>query len=735
MAAEVTGFIGNEQVELNNAATEATLRQLLASTMSANKQSLDALKAFAIKAGIDADTVNRTEEAVSELGSISSSVDDKFKLLEGSTKSIINVFGKVSDVAGKLIDGSASLSNILSTLATSMPPVLSQVVTGFSLLAQFQETNLKAYQTMSDAGVNFGGSLTDMRMAASQSYLTLDEFTRVVKNNSAALAMMGGTTDQGAREFSKFTNGFIKSDIGNQMLSLGYSFEDINTNTLAYIQMTGGRTAAEMNNTKQLSLGTQTYLEELDRLSQLTGKSRAQQQQELQKISLDAGWQAFMSSQTGTAKDLLTKGLAEANSISKEAAQNFQATTMGFTVWNKDTAIAAGLNREAFEYQRQIAVVATNTTMSEVEKRATIEKLGSESRFATAQRAAANESQLRIIAARNLPGAETARSMLAQLTLARDRQINSIEDQIKFDQSAGENQRRQKESEATNAAEVAKTLKDLGTSILSGLLPVVKTLTPALQFMADHIKTTALIIGGLAGAVLAFKSFLGAGGSAGKLEGLVKVFGEYGHSQVKPLWVRDWKDGAGIGRASTPASNTPAGGSSSGRGGYSVGRTAGLGIGGLALGAAGNVATESGYERTGALFDIGATALDYAAIAGPIALALGPETLGLSIPVIEGLAAATGAVVGTVRNWEKLMAPSKDNEKPAKISYADQKLIDEINRLTKLQEESNRLAKEHKAIAEDHLDLDANKPASVADSSNNRPSNAKFYGAMRPASS
>ena len=35
--ADVTGRIGNEEVELNNAATEATLRLLLQATLSANK--------------------------------------------------------------------------------------------------------------------------------------------------------------------------------------------------------------------------------------------------------------------------------------------------------------------------------------------------------------------------------------------------------------------------------------------------------------------------------------------------------------------------------------------------------------------------------------------------------------------------------------------------------------------------------------------------------------------------
>ena len=51
--ADVFGTIGNEQVELQNAATEATLRLLLQATLSANRQSLAAVQQLATASGIN----------------------------------------------------------------------------------------------------------------------------------------------------------------------------------------------------------------------------------------------------------------------------------------------------------------------------------------------------------------------------------------------------------------------------------------------------------------------------------------------------------------------------------------------------------------------------------------------------------------------------------------------------------------------------------------------------------
>ena len=57
--AEVTGRIGDQDVALNNAATEATLKLLLQATLNANKQSLSTIQNLAQKSGLSPQAVKQ----------------------------------------------------------------------------------------------------------------------------------------------------------------------------------------------------------------------------------------------------------------------------------------------------------------------------------------------------------------------------------------------------------------------------------------------------------------------------------------------------------------------------------------------------------------------------------------------------------------------------------------------------------------------------------------------------
>lgn len=88
--AEVTGSItsadGVKDVVLNNAATEATLRQLLASSMAANKQTIDTLKEWASKSGLSQEGFEKTNQAIRNTGNASTQLNQSFA---GDRKSVV----------------------------------------------------------------------------------------------------------------------------------------------------------------------------------------------------------------------------------------------------------------------------------------------------------------------------------------------------------------------------------------------------------------------------------------------------------------------------------------------------------------------------------------------------------------------------------------------------------------------------------------------------------------------
>ena len=273
--AEVTGTIGNENVILDNAATEATLRQLLQATIAAGTKNTKALEDMAKSSGMNPDTIKKVNTELTDQAPKLKKVN--VELTEGQVKLL--EFGK------KLVDGTAQTSDLFSAFSL-LPGVLGTVAKGLSLIASYQEKNFETYQKITNAGVNFGGSLTDLRLAAANSYLTLDQFANLMKNNGKTFASMGTTANDGAKAFANLSNNIIKSDLGTKLGALGYSFEEMNTGTLNYIAATGGRTQSEMKNTKALADASASYLEELDKLAQFTGASRSQMEEEAKKAAL-----------------------------------------------------------------------------------------------------------------------------------------------------------------------------------------------------------------------------------------------------------------------------------------------------------------------------------------------------------------------------------------------------------------------------------------------------------------
>ena len=202
MAGNVTGNIGSDYVELNNAATESTLQALLNAIQGNTTQ----VKNLAGKSGVKNsgaggnDNLNANNKTVAENTGV-------FKRLstfgQGAADSFYKLDNQISPLIGQLIKGNASITVLTDKIGT-LNPLLGVAADLFSRLVRFQEENFEAYRTMTDVGVGFSGSLTDLRMAASNSYLTLGEFTKVIKTNSESFTRIGGSANEGAIAFSKF---------------------------------------------------------------------------------------------------------------------------------------------------------------------------------------------------------------------------------------------------------------------------------------------------------------------------------------------------------------------------------------------------------------------------------------------------------------------------------------------------------------------------------------------------
>jgi len=489
--ATVTGTIngpdGTKDVALNNAATESTLKALLS---VANVDSA-LLKAMAAKAGVDQTTLDELEaQAVQTADNLATTSISSTKLTTAQNNltfatNLANVsFYGLIESTKQLATGQATMSGVLANFA-NMPGILGDVVKGFVALVAFQETNFKSYQAMSSAGVNFSGSLTNMRMAAQNSYMTLESFSKLMTANSESLAKMGGTANDGAVAFAKVSNGLISSDLGSKLLALGYTTDQVNDGLVNYIAISGGRTAEEMKNTKALAQGAAEYLTELDSLAEITGKSREQQEQALKEESANQAYQSYLLTLDEEGKKKANVAMAEALAKGgKGAAQALQSQLMGLPPMTKAaqefTAVAPKM-------------AAANNKMANAVNDASkgvgdIKKAGNELGVAANQTKKDLNQTGNALIMQGGTFSQTIGTIFGTANRNAQQGVNNLEDAERQRKEIGDRQAERAESQAATMAETDKNLKELGQSIMTLVSPIVSLLTPVIGFLADHMK-------------------------------------------------------------------------------------------------------------------------------------------------------------------------------------------------------------------------------------------------------
>jgi hypothetical protein len=670
--ADVFGRIGNEEVELNNAATEATLRLLLQSSLTANKQTIESISKIAAKAGIDQNTVTTTNLNVSKLGEASFKLGAMWGGLTNASDVLTRKFSGVVEVTEKLTSGASQASDVLSVMSRIGGP-LGVVLAGMSKLAAFQENSLRAYQEITSAGANFSGSLTQMRLAASQSYLTLNEFTELMKSNSSTFAMMGNNVNQGAVAFSKFSKSLISSDLGTELMSLGYNFKDINQGAINYIAATGGRTKAEMTSAAglaALSSGTAAYLEQVDRLAQITGKNREEQEAELKRLSMQAAWENYIAKLRLTdpkAADKALAGLSEASARGgKRMAENFQAMSMGYPPMTEANARFTGMLQESHAALGKLVATTKDGSKSMHD----VAKGGAGLSYGLIQDRKRHGDVLGVLSLQDKEYSEAANAALRAETQALNQNLHSLKDHENQVVEITKEQEIRKNSEATIAANTQKAVKELGQSIMEKLMPAVafvmsafnKLLTGIISVVDWMIKTPAALAGLITATGLLTASFIAAKVEQSRKAADALIRGTPG----SPMYVLVMNPSGGAGGGGE-------GGGKGSKGGKGVGGTLLKGAKGFGAGAAVGIGANLGADALGRETKAGAGAdiLGSAAgMAGTGAL-IGSFGGPLGTAIGAGIGGTIGAGVGLYENWGTLFGENKSSQVPTLTKSAE----------------------------------------------------------------
>jgi hypothetical protein len=330
----VYGTIGNDNVFLDNAATESTLRRLL----QAAEDTADAVTAMAEAAGIDIkklnDAIEDTVEALEEHqeqtkeGTELQEKENENKKNYAKTMRVVNENLKTfGSIIGDFMNNTVSASGLMREFVGNMDPgIFRTLAQGIQQLIVYQEQNFLSYQKLTNAGITFAGALTDIRVAATASYMTLDQFTDMYAKNSEVFMKLGGNVEEGSRSFSQLSSTMMKSNLGLQLQELGYTFTEINQGMLDYLDITGGVNASELKNKQvvdQLAESSANYMMELDMLARITGKSREELSNNLKKQSQDAAVQSALMGMEKKERDKHVKAMAYATATGIAGAEDY----------------------------------------------------------------------------------------------------------------------------------------------------------------------------------------------------------------------------------------------------------------------------------------------------------------------------------------------------------------------------------------------------------------------------
>lgn len=512
MADEVIS--GGQQI-----ASEATLSALLnAVTGSSGSSAAIQVEKLANASGVAADAEKKLAETVTHVTDAS----------QGLLKSFIN--------------GNATSSQLFGAMGT-LPGPIGLVFKGMSTIAGFQEEAMAQYQNMSKAGINFGGSLTEMRKAAGDTQMTLAEFASFMKENGQTMALFGGTANEGAKAFRKLSNELLTSEAGVNLKALGYTTNEVNQGMANYIAMTGGRTKDELKNSKEILNGTQNYLEQLDRLADVTGKSRDQIQAELKQKQDTADMELYKASLSVEDREKFTAVYNDAlTKYGQGAADNVLAAAQGRAVTTeagKKYAALAPMATRALQdqYAATMKYGEKSAQARQAEDQARLNNRTEFSRFSGTLASATDLLKGNEAAARQ-SARDTATGMTTQKALTE------------AEKKREDNRKAQQESQAKSMAQAETNLKEFSSTLINFISPFVAVLTPvisALSYLTPVIAGVAAVMVALKTAAAA-RNVLGGGGIRGAL-------GSFG-------------GGGGIAAPAGTAAITGAGPAASGGGGF-----------------------------------------------------------------------------------------------------------------------------------------------------------------------
>lgn len=256
------------------------------------------------------------------------------------SRSITSLFNIAGNLVGTFVSGKLALSDYISAIqrGTASIPIIgtftSLVAEGTAVL----ETWNQSLYDLTKIGANFNGNITALIVGAADAGLSVEQFSRVVKENADNLATFGSVME-GVNTYTKVSK-ISMQEYSEQLAGFGISFAQYSEELPRLLGLFGASAKAHGASDKELAQSAIELTAQFDAMSQLTGKTRDQQATDLQKLTADAAWQQKLTTLTRDQQTGYLTSLNEIQSTMGEGyAELYKFSVLGIPPLNKELQV------------------------------------------------------------------------------------------------------------------------------------------------------------------------------------------------------------------------------------------------------------------------------------------------------------------------------------------------------------------------------------------------------------
>lgn len=370
----VRGYIGQEQVELTDAATDTTLKQLVRAVgilsaksgdnLEINQKALDeffknlgpateAAKKYQEKLKENTEGLEENEDALDKLNRAYDQHEDRiresrerFRGLSAISRKLVGAFDGLLEFVSKTTSDLTAMGNSAGgavNVLSNIPGVGTRITKAMGPAAESADKLFDSFITASQGGVTFSGSITQLVNSASAAGLTVDEFTSILGETGPQLALLGLGANEGAKRLGNLGRQMRTTGVSEQLTRLGISTAEQNKLIARQAEIRARTGRREQLTDTQLIANTVEYAKNLSAVSRLTGESREALQAQKDAMMADAKFRQMMTEvdpksaarmeammlslpegMRAGAMELFSTGVAQSN-----AAQDFLALNQG----------------------------------------------------------------------------------------------------------------------------------------------------------------------------------------------------------------------------------------------------------------------------------------------------------------------------------------------------------------------------------------------------------------------